>query len=186
MRRFSSDPESGGDCLVEPISSLKVEEVYSQCGLRIYSLARRMLGNEADAEHVAQDVLLQVVRGQTAFHNESAIVTWLYRAAVHSAQNVRKRRAKSIRIPRGKYCEHVFSGESNRLPEECYNAETQIEQAIEQLPEIYRDPFLLADVERLSYAVVAEVLGQTIPVAKERIHKARLMVREFLKDCLVI
>jgi len=185
MRRFSSDSESNSGWPIEASPSLKVEEVYRQCGLRIYSLARRMLGNEADAEHVAQDVLLQVVRGQAALSDESAIVSWLYRVAVRSALSVRRRRAKPNRI-QGDCGEQNCPGEGSHLPEECFDADVQIEQAIARLPETYRDPFLLADVERLSCAVVADALSLEIPVAKERIHKARLMLREFLKDYLLV
>jgi len=61
------------------------EEVVREYGPWIYNLARRMLGNEADAEDVTQDVLLQVVRGLPTFRGEATFSTWLYRVAVNAA-----------------------------------------------------------------------------------------------------
>ena len=71
----------------------RIEDVYRQCGTRVYSLARRMLDNDADAEDVAQDVLLQVVRGLDNFRGESTIMTWLYRVTVNAALALRRKRA---------------------------------------------------------------------------------------------
>ena len=60
---------------------------------RIYNLARRMLGNDADAEDVTQDVLLQVVRKLDTFRGESQIATWLHRVTVNAAVAHRQKRA---------------------------------------------------------------------------------------------
>src|SRR5262245_34901946 len=60
---------------------------------RVYNLARRMLGNDADAEDVTQDVLLQVVRKLDTFRGESAFPTWLHRVTVNAALANRRKRA---------------------------------------------------------------------------------------------
>src|SRR5918995_1882785 len=69
------------------------EQVFREHAPRVYNLARRMLGNDADAEDVAQDVLLQVVRKLDTFRGESAFPTWLHRVTVNAALAHRRKRA---------------------------------------------------------------------------------------------
>src|SRR5437016_7348796 len=73
---------------------LTAERVFREFAPRIYSLARRMLGNDADAEDVTQEVLLQVVRKLDTFRGESAFPTWLHRVTVNAALNYRRKRAQ--------------------------------------------------------------------------------------------
>src|SRR6516225_2166899 len=70
------------------------EEVFRQYGPRVYTLARRMLGSDADAEDVTQDVLLQVIRKLPTFRGEAAFPTWLHRVTVNAALGHRQKRAR--------------------------------------------------------------------------------------------
>src|SRR5438105_7526923 len=72
---------------------LTPENVFREYAPRIYHIARRMLGNDADAEDVTQNVLLQVVRKLPSFRGESAFPTWLYRVTVNAALAYRRQRA---------------------------------------------------------------------------------------------
>src|SRR5580765_2066154 len=76
-----------------PPEVLTPELVFRGYAPRIYNLARRMLGNDADAEDVTQDVLLQVVRKLDTFRGESAFPTWLHRVTVNAALAHRRKRA---------------------------------------------------------------------------------------------
>src|SRR5438128_7041313 len=73
---------------------LTPERVSRDYGARVYNLARRMLGNDADAEDVTQDVLLQVVRKLHTFRGDSEFATWLHRVTVNAALAHRRKRAK--------------------------------------------------------------------------------------------
>src|SRR5437660_173738 len=70
-----------------------MEQVFRDYAPRIYTLALRMLGNEADAEDVTQDVLLQLIRKLDTFRGESAFPTWLHRVTVNAALAYRRKRA---------------------------------------------------------------------------------------------
>src|SRR5208337_3823340 len=70
-----------------------LDEIFRDYAPRIYHLARRMLGNDADAEDVTQEVLLQLVRKLDTFRGESAFPTWLHRITVNAALAHRRRRA---------------------------------------------------------------------------------------------
>src|SRR3954453_17128380 len=72
---------------------LTPERVFHEYLPRVYNLARRMLGNDADAEDVTQDVLLQVVRKLHTFRGDAAFSTWLHRVTVNAALAHRRKRA---------------------------------------------------------------------------------------------
>src|ERR1700758_4736615 len=74
-------------------AALTPDLVFRDYAPRVYNLARRMLGNDADAEDVTQDVLLQVVRKLDTFRGESAFPTWLHRVTVNAALANRRKRA---------------------------------------------------------------------------------------------
>src|SRR5205809_2073120 len=74
--------------------NLTAARVFREYAPRVYSLARRMLGNDADAEDVTQDVLLQVVRKLDTFRGESQFPTWLHRVTVNTALAHREKRAR--------------------------------------------------------------------------------------------
>src|SRR5437868_10398339 len=76
-----------------PTTAPSPEQVFRDHAPRVYNLARRMLGNDADAEDVTQDVLLQVLRKLHTFRGESAFPTWLHRVTVNAALVHRRKRA---------------------------------------------------------------------------------------------
>src|SRR5437870_8786647 len=75
-------------------SGLTPEQVFRDYAPRVYNLARRMLGNDADAEDVTQDVLLQVVRKLDTFRGDAQFATWLHRVTVNAALGHRRKRAQ--------------------------------------------------------------------------------------------
>src|SRR5207249_8009656 len=87
-RDFVADLQPG-----QPRPAISLEGVFQDYAPRIYTLALRMLGNEADAEDVTQDVLLQVVRKLHTFRGESAFPSWLHRVTVNAALAHRRKRA---------------------------------------------------------------------------------------------
>ena len=172
--------------------SLTAERVFREYAPRVYNLARRMLGNDADAEDVTQDVLLQVVRKLDTFRGESAFPTWLHRVTVNAALAHRRKRAnrqaRQTSEPLDSFLEDGHAANGPMRPwsvspdQPLLNAETQhlIERAIAGLPETYRDVYVLADVEGLPNAEIAEMLGLSVPAVKSRLHRARLMMRDTL------
>jgi RNA polymerase sigma-70 factor, ECF subfamily len=168
-----------------------VEEVFRHHAPRIYNLARRMLGNDADAEDVTQDVLLQVVRKLGTFRGESALTTWLHRVTVNAALAHRRKRAsredRRVHDPLDSFLEDGSHGVPVRKwsipPDQAAldrETHTVIEKAITQLPEIYRDVYVLADVEGLANSEIAALLELSVAAVKSRLHRARLLMRNTL------
>jgi RNA polymerase sigma-70 factor (ECF subfamily) len=176
-------------------AGLTPEQVLREHVPRVYSLARRLLNNDADAEDVTQDVLLQVLRKLPTFRGEAAFPTWLYRVTVNAALGYRRKRAlredhradqsladdPQALAPRGRG--RRCSPAGARQPDQrMLDRETQglIESAIASLPETYRDVYVLADVEGLPNAEIASLLGLGVPAVKSRLHRARLHMRSAL------
>lgn len=175
---------------------LTAERVFNEYAPRVYNLARRMLGNDADAEDVTQDVLLQVVRKLDTFRGESAFPTWLHRVTVNAALAHRRKRATRQQRQTHDPLDTLFEGAGDGhhhhaspvrpwsvSPDQpVLDAETQelIEKAIADLPEPYRDVYVLADVEGLPNAEIGEMLELSVPAVKSRLHRARLMMRDAL------
>jgi RNA polymerase sigma-70 factor (ECF subfamily) len=173
-----------------PCPPLSAEQVYHDYAPRVYSMARRMVRSDIDAEDVTQDVLLQVVRKLPSFRGESAFPTWLHRVTVNAALSHRRRQA--VRQEHGLANSLSAFGEDADGgitfspapgPEaEMLSHETRelIERAIDSLPPAYRSVFILADVEELPNAEIAAHLGLSLPAIKSRLHRARLMMRDAL------
>jgi RNA polymerase sigma-70 factor (ECF subfamily) len=178
--------------MVAPLpEKLTPELVFREYAPRIYNLARRMLGNDADAEDVTQDVLLQVVRKLDTFRGESQIATWLHRVTVNAALAHRQKRANRQKRETGEAGDELLEVAApdtavrrwNVSPEDpVLEAEQQevIEKAIGQLPEPFRDVYVLADVEGMSNAEIGEMLDLSVPAVKSRLHRARMRMRDLL------
>ncbi len=167
-----------------------VEQIFTEHAPRIYRLVRLLLGSDADAEDVTQQVFLRVMRSLPEFRGESTVPTWINRIAVNTALVFRKQRGR--RASRQSYTAlEEFTDDGNHaapinrvvgpLPE-ILKRETHemIEQAITRLPELYRDVFVLADVEEHSNQEVADMLRVTVAAVKSRLHRARLLMRRAL------
>ncbi len=166
-------------------------QVFRDYAPRVYNLARRLLGNAADAEDVTQDVFVQVLSKLPSFRGDAAFSTWLYRVTVNAALAYRRRQAVRKTQPLPEPLAE-FSHDGGRpapvrrwvtAPEEqAIDHETHhlIEEAIASLPEDYRDVYILADVEGLPSAEIAELLGLSVAAVKSRLHRARLAMRKRL------
>ncbi|QDU24174.1 RNA polymerase sigma factor [Urbifossiella limnaea] len=195
LRDFERQTATRGECAAActPVNSnvLSVEEIYHRYATRVYSLAMRMLRSEADAEDVTQDVLLQVIRRLDTFRGDSTFDTWLYRVTVNAVLVLRRKRASARERQFGEDASETGHAETGRRGRPTARPEAEaldrercrrVEAAIDQLPDGYRDPFILSDVQQLSNAEIGDILGLSIPAVKSRLHRARLMLRDALQD----
>lgn len=162
---------------------------------RVFRLACRLTGNESDAPDVMQETFLQVHRGLGAFRGESRFSTWLYRIATNAA--LMQRRARTRR-PAESLEQFLpgFDGDGRHAPEPAdFEAAARADElldrsvlarrareGLERLPELYREAFVLRDLEELETAEVAELLGLEPAAVRQRVHRARLMLRGYLAE----
>jgi RNA polymerase sigma-70 factor (ECF subfamily) len=165
-------------------TELTPERVYQDYAPRVYNMARRMVQSDLDAEDVTQDVFLQVVRKLPTFRGESALPTWLHRVTVNAALMLRRRQA--VRDEQTvSYLDEVPEKGPSDIDQPLaplVDRETQllIERAVAALPQMYREVFVLADLEGRSNAEIGERLGLSLAAVKSRLHRARQSLRERL------
>ena len=154
---------------------------------RVFRVSLAVLRNIEDAEEVMQDAFVKAFRHLDQFRREARFSTWLTRIALNEA--IEKRSTRKHYVPLGE--SETAEGQviSKRYepwrsnPEELYGKQEIhriVEDAIQSLPDIYREAFVLRDVEGLSAEEAAEALGITVAALKSRLLRARLTMRETL------
>lgn len=161
---------------------------------RAYRLACR-LTSDTDAPDVLQEAFLQVHRHLPSFRGESQFGTWLYRIVTNAALMHRRARARrpaeslEAFLPRfddqgihmATPAELQIASRADELLDRKFLAE-HARGAIARLPDLYRDAFVLRDLEELSTADVACALDVEPATVRQRVHRARLMLRGYLSD----
>jgi len=170
-----------------------VQELAERYGSRIYQLALRQMKNQEDAEEVTQDVLMKVYRKIDAFRGDSALSSWIYRITFNTAMS-RLRTSKLARAAQQQDRNRDGEDEelraarqpadwSNMPDEELLRAQLRraVVAAIQDLPEIYRVPVVLRDIEGLSTEEASTRLHVKDQTLKSRLHRGRLMLRARLQ-----
>jgi RNA polymerase sigma-70 factor, ECF subfamily len=155
----------------------------------VYVMALSYMKNETDAEDVAQDAFIRAFRKLSSFRAESKFSTWLVSITINEARTRLRRRALVRMEPleqvsdESKGITPALLRDWREIPLEALEREeirSLIQRAVEELPDIYRQVFLLRDVEELTISEAAEVLDISIPSVKVRLHRARLMLQKQL------
>ncbi|HSI89403.1 MAG TPA: RNA polymerase sigma factor [Pyrinomonadaceae bacterium] len=158
------------------------EEIYQRHHRRVYSICLRMLQNAHEAEDLTQDVFIQLYRKIGSFRGDSAFTTWLHRMTVNQVlMHFRKRNVKYEKVTEeGETPDQIVKGTSD--PERMRVVDKiALEHAIDQLPNGYKNVFVLHDVEGFEHEEVARILGCSVGTSKSQLHKARLKLRKLLK-----
>jgi RNA polymerase sigma-70 factor (ECF subfamily) len=150
----------------------------------VFNVAFRMMGNAEDAEDVARDAFLSAYRAFDRFRGESRPTTWLYRITVNAAL-MRLRKTKVARALTKTGLDDVEVVDWTASPErEAVNAELgdRLQEGISRLDPDLRAAVVLRDVQGFSNAESADALDISVPALKSRLHRARVLLREFLSD----
>jgi len=158
------------------------EELYQRHHRRVYSICLRMLQNASEAEDLTQDVFIQLYRKVGSFRGDSAFTTWLHRLTVNQVlMHFRKRNVKFEKTTEeGETPIQIVPGTESPFKMPIVDR-IAIDSAIAQLPEGYKNVFVLHDVEGFEHEEVARILGCSVSTSKSQLHKARLKMRKLLK-----
>ncbi len=159
------------------------EELYSRHSRRVYSLCLRMTANTAEAEDLAQEVFIQLHRKVGSFRGESAFTTWLHRLTVNQVLMHFRRRGVRVEQPGegGDAPQQVVLGTANPSQMPVVDR-IALDKAVSQLPPGYRAVFVLHDVEGHEHEEVARLLGCSVGTSKSQLHKARMKLRQLLRQ----
>jgi RNA polymerase sigma-70 factor (ECF subfamily) len=159
------------------------EELYRRHYRRVYALTLRMMGNPTEAEDMTQEVFLQLFNKIGMFRGESAFTTWLHRMTVNQVlMHFRKKSTRSeLLTDEGETPVQIVKGTENPGAAPVIDR-IGLENALKQLPTGYRTVFVLHDVEGYEHYEIAEMLGIAEGTSKSQLHKARLKLRQLIRQ----
>src|ERR671912_1435204 len=170
-----------------------VAELSSTYGPRIHQLAFRYLKNWEDAEEVAQDVLLKVHRKIALFRGDAALSSWIYRITFNTAMS--RLRTSRFSRPHEVQAVDITTENGEVAPQEPADwssladdhvlrgqMRTSLIEALTHLPEVYRTPVILRDIQGLSTEEASAVLKVKPQTLKSRLHRGRLILREHMGE----
>ena len=161
---------------------------------RIFHYAMMMCGQRDDAEEVTQDALLRIFKSFGQLREPEHVRAWAFRIAKNACHMKRRR---SVFAPQEELSldslmpawrdagdrRELEIADWSALPEDVASRgelNDLLNQAVSELPDIYRAVILLRDIEELSTAETAQILDVGEDVVKTRLHRARLSVRQKL------
>lgn len=166
-----------------------LDTLFRRYGPRVYRQAISLVGNEADAEEVLQDVFLTLYEKAKTFRGDAAFSTWLYRLTLNAALTRLRRRKRSKEVFFDDYLpQYQADGHhlvrpvvdwSNDLEGRLVSKEVHqlVRQALDQLRPVDKAVVVLSDLEGIPNREVGKALGLTVPAVKTRLHRARLFLR---------
>ena len=159
---------------------------------QLYSAALRMTRNAADAEDVVQEAFLKAYRAYHTFQAGTNLKAWLYRILTNTYINRYRKEARRPNEVDFDEVEDLYlykrlgSAESGRASRSAEDealeqfVDADVKAALEELPDHFRMPVLLADVDGFSYKEIAEILDVPIGTVMSRLHRGRKALQKAL------
>lgn len=158
----------------------------------MYIAARAILRDPTEAEDVVQDAALKAYTSFNQLRDDRRFKSWVIQIAINQAKMHRRKNRAHLyesldeeapnQEPESEFMPQQFA-DWREIPSEALDRKEirqALEEALSSLPEIYREIFVLRDVQEMEIEEIAAVLGLTITNIKTRSHRARLMMREKL------
>ena len=161
---------------------------------QLYSAALRMTRNQADAEDLVQDTYLRAYRGFGGFTEGTNLRAWLFRILTNAFINTYRSKQRRPTETDLADVEDLYLyrrlgsletlAASRSAEDQLFDLLTddEVKQALEDLPENFRLPVLLADVEGFAYKEIAEMLDIPIGTVMSRLHRGRRQLRDLLQE----
>lgn len=162
-------------------------ELVSRYQSRLYNAAVRLLDHSEDAADVVQEAFLNAYQALHSFKGESEFFTWLYRIAFNTAISLKRKKRASVSLDAGgpdagvepdDPSDYVKPGAALERTEE----ESQLQEALNRLSHEHREVLVLKDIEGMKYEEIADILGVPVGTVRSRLHRARLELRELLRE----
>jgi RNA polymerase sigma-70 factor (ECF subfamily) len=152
---------------------------------RLYNAVVHLIGDRVEAEDIVQEAFVQAYLKLETFRRHSAFYTWVYRIAFNNAVSRKRRKRVEASVDQTREqagAEPLDSGDapSDRLMRE--EQVRQIREALSQLSDEHRSILVLREIEGCDYEAMAEILGINIGTVRSRLHRARIQLRDKLKE----
>ncbi len=169
-------------------------ELFRRLSPRVLQFTRRLVGSEAQAEEVTQDVFVQVFRFRHRYRPQSRLSTWVFTIATNLCLNELRRPERRLRVDLWDRRNEDDRAEGPSLPDRdaptpeqgasTRELSRQLEAAVAELPPKQRAALLLSRVDGLAYRDVAQALGCTEGAVKALLFRATQTLKQRLRDFL--
>jgi RNA polymerase sigma-70 factor (ECF subfamily) len=146
----------------------------------IYFTCLRILSHKEDAEDCAQETMLRAFKYFESFNYQSKPSTWLYRIAYNCCMDFIKKRGNAISMDDLSDEDLEDNSPSLYLKIEESERRRLLKEAISELPDIFRPPIVLCDLQGLSYQEAADIMDLPLGTLKSRISRARNRLKKIL------
>jgi len=189
---YAGLPESDLVALVRAGEGAAFGALMQRCNQRLFRIARGVVRDETEAEDVLQESYVRAFAALDSFRGEASVATWLTRIVLNEARGRLRRRRPTLDLDAFEAGEGApgrivaFPGAAALEDPEGAAARTEarrlLERAVDQLPEPFRNVFILRDIEDCSIEETAACLGLKPQTVKTRLHRARRLLRQALRE----
>ncbi len=169
------------ECLAGNVESFaRLVEAYQD---RLFNSVARMTGNLDDAEDIVQDAFVLAFRKLDSFRGKSSFYTWIYRIAMNTAINFRRRKTRSTPLmenPQEGMEIMASLDDSPSRPLEASEEAELVQRSLLRLSDEHRQILVLREIDDLSYEDIAEVLDLPVGTVRSRLHRARLQMKDYI------
>ncbi len=143
----------------------------------LYSYARSITSNDAEAGDLVGDSVARALERRSQYRGESSLRTWLHRILYHLAIDRARRRAHELSVDdiEARWRDEDYSVDAEAVVERAESTAT-LREALIHLPDNYRSAVVLHDAEGFTADEVADILEISLPAAKQRIRRGRMML----------
>ncbi len=157
---------------------------------RLHNFLYRYTHNHEDCEDLVQETFLRVHRSKHSYERIAKFSTWMYTIALNLAKSLYKKKQRMHKIsihedPDDPESREMNFEDSNILQDEALHQKLcvkQLEKALMDLNEEFREAIVLRDIQELSYEEIAEITGSAMGTVKSRINRGRIQLQEILED----
>ncbi|MCG8502452.1 MAG: sigma-70 family RNA polymerase sigma factor [Firmicutes bacterium] len=151
-------------------------EIVNRYKKLIYTVVYRMMKEREEANDIAQEVFIKIYRSLDRYDPQYKFSTWSVKIATNYCLDIlRKKKLNTVSVD-----EMIHVPSSEETPETSYlktERKQEIRKAIDDLPEKYKMPIILFHEHGLSYDEICKVLNEPLSIVKNRLHRARHMLR---------
>lgn len=156
---------------------------------RLYNTVVHVVGSTEDARDVVQEALVQAFLKLDTFRGASAFYTWLYRIAFNVAATWCRKRRSVLSVEQAREVSGNEPLDRRAGPTEPIEQEErcqQVREALAALSEEHRAVLILREIDGCCYETIAEILELPVGTVRSRLHRARLQLRDQLKQMLAL
>lgn len=159
-----------------------LEEVFDVYGSRVFGVCFGILGNRDEAEDASQEIFLRAFRQTVKFSGQARYSTWLFRLAANYTLNHARASRRRKRLSESLLEETVSTVSAPDSAAIVSERRDAVAELLQQIPPKHRQVLVLREMEGLSYAELAKVLGVPIGTVTSRLIRGRKKLRDLVRE----